>query len=71
MTYDIDDDLYVPIWEKRNLTIEQAESFYGIGRDKLLELTADSRCPFVLWVGNRRLIKRKQFEAHIGRIRSL
>ncbi len=71
MTYDIDDDLYVPIWEKRNLTIEEAESFYGIGRDKLLELTADSRCPFVLWVGNRRLIKRKQFEAHIGRIRSL
>lgn len=71
MTYDIDDDLYVPIWEKRNLTIEEGESFYGIGRDKLLELTADSRCPFVLWVGNRRLIKRKQFEAHIGRIRSL
>ena len=71
MTYDIDDDLYVPSWEKRNLTIGEAESFYGIGRDKLLELTADSRCPFVLWVGNRRLIKRKQFEAHIGRIRSL
>lgn len=71
MTYDIDDDLYVPIWEKRNLTIEEAESYYGIARDKLLELTADSRCPFVLWVGNRRLIKRKQFEAHIGRIRSL
>lgn len=67
MTYDIDDELYVPFWEKRNLTIEEAASYFGIGRDKLRELTDDDRCPFVLWVGNRRLIKRKQFEAYIGK----
>ena len=71
MTYDVDDELYVPVQEKSNLTIEEAESYYGIERDKLMELTSDSRCPFVLWVGNRRLIKRKLFEAYIGKILSI
>ena len=71
MRFDNDNSLYVPIWEKSNLTVEEAASYSGIGRGKIKEISNDDRCPFVLWVGNRRLIKRKQFEAHIGRIRSL
>ena len=48
----------VPIWVKPYLTIEEAAEYTGIGRDKLYEMTSLADCPFVLWVGNRRMIKR-------------
>lgn len=49
----------VPIWVKPYLTIEEAAEYTGIGRDKLYEMTSLADCPFVLWVGNRRMIKRR------------
>ena len=41
------------------LTIDEATAYTGIGRDKLYEMTSQEKCPFVLWVGNRRMIKRR------------
>ena len=55
----------VPIWEKSNLTLEEAAAYYGIGIGKLREITNDERCRFVLWVGNKRLIKRRLFDEYI------
>lgn len=55
----------MPIWEKSNLTIEEAALYSGIGRNKLRQLTDDENCKFVLWVGNKRLIKRKKFDEFI------
>ena len=55
----------VPIWEKSNLTIEEAAAYSGIGINKLRELTNDESCRFVLWVGSRRLIKRRLFDSYI------
>jgi len=55
----------VPVWEKANLTIEEAAAYFGIGRNKLVSLTKIRNCNFVLYVGNKRLIKRKQFEAFL------
>lgn len=55
----------VPIWEKSNLTIEEAAAYSGIGVNKLYELTNNDNCPFVLWVGNKRLVKRKRFDQYI------
>lgn len=52
----------VPIWEKTNLTIEEAAEYSNIGICKLNELAKDPRCPFVLYVGRKKLIKRKEFE---------
>ena len=42
-------ELNVPIFQKQNLTIEEAAVYSNIGQHKLRELTADERCPFVLW----------------------
>lgn len=56
----------IPIWEKSNLTIEEAALYSGIGRNKLRQLTDDENCKFVLWVGNKRLIKRKKFDEFIA-----
>ncbi len=52
---------------KPNLSIEEAVAYSGIGRDKLYELTNPEDCPFVLWIGNRRMIKRKKFDEYIER----
>lgn len=55
----------VPIWEKSNLTLQEAATYSGIGINKIRDLSNDERCPFVLWVGSKRLIKRKQFDRYI------
>lgn len=53
---------HVPIWEKSNLTLEESAAYFGIGVNKLRELTNDKRCDCVIFVGSKRLIKRKKFE---------
>ena len=57
----------VRISEKLLLSINEANALSGIGQNKLRELTLDPRCPFVLFVGRKRLIKRKAFEAFIDK----
>ena len=52
----------VPIWEKANLNLEEAAAYFGIGINKLRDMTNENNCPFVLWNGNKRLIKRRAFE---------
>ena len=58
----------VPIWEKIGLSIEEAAEYSNIGINKLRALTEEPSCPFVLWVGKKRVIKRKEFEKYIDRI---
>lgn len=55
----------VPIWEKSNLTLEEAAAYSGIGINKLRQITNDERCRFVLWVGTKRLIKRKLLDKYL------
>lgn len=55
----------VPIWEKSNLTLEEAAAYSSIVVNKIRELSNDENCPFVLWVGSKRLIKRKLFDKYI------
>ena len=61
----------VPIWEKSNLTIEEAAVYSGIGRNKLRELTDDENCQFVLWIGNKRLVKRRKLDEYIEKAYSI
>ena len=55
----------VPIWEKSNLTLKEAAAYSGIGICKLRKLSDRDDCPFVLWVGTKRLIKRKELDEFI------
>lgn len=55
----------VPILEKSNLTLEEAAAYSGIGINKLRDLTSEQNCQFVLWVGSKRLIKRRLFDKFI------
>lgn len=55
----------IPIWERSTLTINEAAAYSGIGRNKLRSLTDEENCAFILWVGNKRLIKRKLLDEFI------
>ena len=56
----------VPLWKKMNLTVEEAAEYSGIGVSKIkVNLQIQKNCPFVLWNGTKRLIKRKQFEDYL------
>ena len=61
----------VPIWQKSNLTLEEAAAYSGIGINKLRTLSNDERCPFVLWVGTKRLIKRRKLDEYVERAYSI
>ena len=55
----------VAIADKALLTLEEAAAYYNIGMPKLRELTADDHCPYVLWNGSKRLIKRETFKEYL------
>lgn len=55
----------VPIGEKSNLTLEEAAAYSGIGTAKLRQLTDAEDCDFVLWNGNKRLIKRRLLDKYL------
>lgn len=59
------------IKDKPTLTIEEASALYNIGEHKLRELTSLDSCTFVLYVGRKRLIKRKQFDDYISKAFSI
>lgn len=67
----MNDELLIPLWVKPNLTIEEAASYSGSGTGKLYEITNKEDCPFVLWIGSRRMIKRKRFEEYLEQAYSL
>lgn len=56
----------VPPWEKYALTVDEAAAYFGIGAKKIRELSCGPNCKFVLWVGNKRLIKRELFEKYLS-----
>lgn len=57
----------VPVWEKYGLSLDEAASYFNIGTNKLRELTNSPECEScVVFVGNKRLIKRKAFESFLS-----
>ena len=53
----------VPIHLKITLTIWEADD---IGINKIDSLLRTPNCPFVLYVGTKKLVKRKEFEQFIS-----
>lgn len=61
----MEEKLVVPVSEKLNLTVEEASVYSNIGICKIREMTNDLQCPFVMYVGRKKLIKRKAFEKYL------
>lgn len=58
-------DISVPIWKKTTLTLNEASAYSGVGINKLRELSDRPDCEFVLWVGKKRLFKRKKLDEYL------
>lgn len=56
----------IPIWEKTNLTIREAAEYSNIGINRIEELLKQPMCNFVLYVGKKKLVKRKAFEKFLS-----
>lgn len=56
----------VPIHEKLALTIREAAEYSNIGINKIDEMLRRPNCPFVIFVGKKKLVKRKEFEEFIS-----
>lgn len=56
----------VAIKDKLNLTIEEAAEYSNVGINKIAEMARRPGCPFVLYVGRKKLIKRREFEKYLS-----
>ena len=57
----------VPIYRKITLSIKEAYELYGIGINSIEDRLREPNCPFVLFVGAKKMIKRKEFEECISK----
>ena len=56
----------VPIHLKLTLSIKEASEYSNIGINKIDSMLKQPNCPIVLYVGSKKLVKRKEFEAYIS-----
>lgn len=56
----------VPVSQKVTLTVNEAAAYSNIGINKISSMLRTPNCPFVLFVGNKKLVKRKEFEKFIS-----
>lgn len=55
----------IPVWEKPYLTLEEAANFFNIGINRLRDMSNEDDCDFVIWVGSKRLFKRRKLEEYL------
>ena len=58
-------EVLLPIDRKMLLSIREAAEYSNIGINKIDEMLKQPNCPFVLYVGSKKLVKRKAFEEFI------
>lgn len=64
--FSMDNILTVPIHLKMTLTAREAAEYSNIGINKIDSMLRAPNCPFVLFVGTKKLVKRKEFEDYIS-----
>ena len=56
----------VPLWKRYTFTIDEAAAYYHIGQAKLRAIVDyDPTADFIIYNGNRVLIKKGQFEKYL------
>lgn len=58
----------IEIKDKINLTIKEASEYSNIGETTIRKLLSEKACPFLLKIGNKQLIKRKDFEKYLENV---
>ncbi len=59
----------IEIKDKYLMTVDEASAYFGIGKDKIREITdSPAGTPCVLFNGSKRLIKRKKMEQYLEKL---
>lgn len=61
----------VPIWERSLITINEAADYTGIGINKLRRLANKPNTNLVIWIGSRKMFKRKKLDEYLENAVSL
>ncbi len=59
---------YVQIQDKVALTIPEAAAYSNIGQNRIEKLLKTPNCPFALFVGAKKLVKRVEFDKFINQM---
>ena len=62
----MDSDSRINNNKKLLLTIKEAAAYSNIGINRIDAMLREDGCPFVLYVGSKKLVKRKEFEEYIS-----
>lgn len=55
----------VPIWERALLTINEASDYTGIGVSKLRLLASKKNSKLIIYVGSKKMFKRKKLDEYL------
>ena len=56
----------IPLNLKLTMTVKEAAEYSNIGINRIDRMLWNPNCPFVLYVGTKKLVKRKEFEQFIS-----
>ena len=60
--------LEIPFWLKLNMSVKEASAYSGIGEKTLRNMLTKRGCSFLFKVGNKNMIKRKEFEKYLDTV---
>ena len=56
----------IPLNLKLTMTVKETAEYSNIGINRIDRMLRNPNCPFVLYVGTKKLVKRKEFEQFIS-----
>lgn len=61
----------IPVWEKTLLTLNEASAYTGLGINRLRTIANSHQNELVVWVGSKRMFKRKKLDEYLEKAISL
>lgn len=66
-----ENEIYIPVWKKSNLTIDEAIAYTGLGMHKLAEIAETEDSSVAFWTGKKRLFRRKRLDDYLDNMFSI
>ena len=61
----------IPVWEKSLLTLNEASAYTGLGINRLRRIANSNQNELVVWVGSKRMFKRRKLDEYLEKAISL
>ena len=61
----------IPVWEKTLLTLNEASAYTGLGINRLRTIANSHQNELVVWVGSKRMFKRRKLDEYLEKAISL